>query len=93
MVKATHLEEEAQLQAPLMVQVVGAAHVAIHVGHAQGEALPRQAGQLRCSHRLPVACMAVCCVAGPHVPAWRSQVTGPRVGWAAAAMPALPAEP
>ena len=64
-----HLEEEAQLQAALVVQVVGAAHVAVHVPHAQGEALLRQPWQLGSRHRLPVPCLAICPVAGPHVPA------------------------
>lgn len=65
---AACLEEEAELQAALVVQMVSAAHMAIHVGHAQGKAVLCQGRKLGGSHRLLVPCLPVCPVGKPHVP-------------------------
>ena len=66
---AAYLEEEAKLQAALVVQVVRAAHAAVHVLHAQREALLGQLRQLRCADGVPVGQGALCAIRRAQVPA------------------------
>ena len=66
---AAHLEKEAELQTALVMQVMRAAHTAVHVLHAQGEALLSHLRQLRCTDGVPVGQGALCAVRGAQIPA------------------------